>query len=76
MPRLLVFVRWGLIVKCAYDPGHFSDHQLGLHDASACVIMINDFVHSQNEVEKSSIDVLSPRLLITQKPFGCVLRGF
>ena len=44
------------------DPGHFKGPGRRPQLASACAIAINDFVQSPNEPEKSSIDVLSPRL--------------
>ena len=44
------------------DPGHFLRSIFQPQVASACAIAINVFVHSPNELEKSSIDVLSPRL--------------
>ncbi len=46
----------------AIDPGHFPSPNLMPQVASACAIAINDFVQFPNEPEKSSIDVLSPRL--------------
>lgn len=43
------------------DPGRFQASFFGIQVASACAIMISDFVQLLNEPEKSSIDVLSPR---------------
>jgi RNA polymerase sigma-70 factor (ECF subfamily) len=42
------------------EPGHVQQSFRRPQFASACTIAINDFVHSRNEPEKSSIDVLSP----------------
>lgn len=44
------------------DPGRLQASFFGIQVASDCAIASNVFVHSPNEPEKSSIDVLSPRL--------------
>lgn len=51
-----------VLKNCAIDPGHVPICDLVPQVASACAIAINVLVHSPNEPEKSSIDVLSPRL--------------
>ena len=52
------------------DPGHFSSPVLTAQVASACAIAISDFVQLPNEPEKSSIDVLSPRLSLKSFRFS------
>jgi hypothetical protein len=55
------------------DPGHFQGADFSSQFASACAIAISDLVQLPNEPEKSSIDILSPRLITTSNPVvGCV----
>ena len=51
-----------VMTRIMIDPGRFGRPSFGLQVASACAIAISDFVQSPKDPEKSSIDVLSPRL--------------
>jgi hypothetical protein len=58
-------VTWSTAIGAnrAIDPCHFASHSLLCQVTSALAIEINDVVQLPNEPEKSSIAVLSPRLL-------------